>query len=254
MSESQLPLDRAFAVLGAVAVSDRALSITELAQLCALPVPTVHRLAAQLEDRGLLRRAIGTKKLVVGPNLVRLGAAAVTAATRADEVHRLLEALATEVGEHCQLGVREGNEVVYSDTARAARATGLHFQAGGRAPLHCSSSGKLFLADMSAAELDQWLKDTPREAMTKKTLVSERALRAAIKSAREQNWAASNEEMAIGVVGCAVPVRLSDGRLIAGLGISVPSARTSFEKLPSFRPAMLRTARAIAGAIEAAAH
>jgi DNA-binding IclR family transcriptional regulator len=251
MKSAEQPLDRAFAVLGAVVASDRALSITEIAQQCCLPVPTVHRIVAQLEDRALLKRALASKKLLVGASLVRLGAAAVEASTRSDEVHRILEALANELGEHCQLGMRSGNEVVYSDTVRAARSTGLHFQQGNRAPLYCCSTGKLFLAEMQPEEFEGWLKSIPRKPLTRRTLVSERALRAAVNGAREKGWAASNEEMAAGVVGCAVPVRMSNGRLVAALGISVPNARMSFGELEEFRPSMQRTALAIAKAIEA---
>jgi DNA-binding IclR family transcriptional regulator len=252
MKTAEQPMDRAFAVLAAVAQSDRALSITEIAERCDLPVPTAHRLVAQLEQRELLKRALSSKKVLVGPSLVRLGAAAVEASTRSDEVHRILEGLATEIGEHCQLGMRSGNEVVYSDTVRSARSTGLHFQQGNRAPLYCCSTGKLFLADMEPEEFEAWLKATPRRALTRRTLVSERALRAAVKAVRERGWAASNEEMAAGVVGCAVPVRISDGRLVAGLGISVPTARISFGELEEFRPSMQRAARAVANAIASA--
>lgn len=252
MKVTEQPMDRAFAVLAAVTQGDRALSITEIAQQCELPVPTVHRIVAQLEQRELLKRAIASKKVLVGPRLVRLGAAAVEASTRSDEVHRILEGLAAELGEYCQLGVRSGNEVVYSDTSYSARPTGLHFQQGNRAPLYCCSTGKLFLADMEPEELEAWLKAVPRQSFTRRTLVSERALRAAVKAVREQGWAASNEEMVAGVVGCAVSVRLEDGRLVAGLGISIPTARMSFEKLEAFRPTMQRAARAIAKAIEAA--
>jgi DNA-binding IclR family transcriptional regulator len=215
-------------------------------------VPTAHRLVAQLEQRELLKRALASKKVLVGPHLVRLGAAAVEASTRSDEVHRILEGLVAELGEHCQLGMRSGNEVVYSDTVHSARSTGLHFQQGNRAPLYCCSTGKLFLADMEPAEFEAWLKSIPRHSLTRRTLVSGRALRAAVKIVREKGWAASNEEMAAGVVGCAVPVRISNGRLVAGLGISVPTARMSFGELEEFRPSMQRAARAIAKAIEAA--
>lgn len=244
------PLDRALAILGAVAAADDALSMTEIAQRCALPLPTVHRIVAQLEQRALLKRVVGSKRLLVGPSLVMLGAKAVEAATRSDQVHRILESLANELGEHCQLGMRSGNEVIYSDTVRASRSTGLHFEQGNRAPLHCCSTGKLFLADMEAEVLESWLKSAPRTALTRRTLVSERALKAAIKAVREQGWAASNEEMAVGVVGCAVPVRMSNGTLVAGLGISVPSARTPFSQLEKFRPSMQRAAGALAKAVE----
>lgn len=233
-------------------VSDagRALSITEIALACSLPVPTVHRLVAQLEQRSLLKRALGSKKLLVGPSLVRLGAAAIRASVQQDRVHDFLVALARELGEHCQLGTRLDDEVVYTDTIRAVRSAGLHFEQGRRTPLYCSSIGKLFLAELTAVEFASWLKTHPREALTARTLVSERALRGAIKMVRESGWAMSNEEMALGVIGCAVPIRLSDGRLIAGLGISVPSPRMSLTELTSFRPAMEQTAASIVDAIE----
>jgi DNA-binding IclR family transcriptional regulator len=250
MSSADQPLDRAFAVMGAVAAGGRALSITEIAQQCRLPVPTVHRIVAQLEQRALLKRALGSRKVLVGANLIRLGAAAVDASMRFDDVHQALAALANEIGEHCQLGVRDGNQVVYSDTVRAAHSTGLHFEQGKRAPLYCSSIGKLWLAEMSNEEFEEWLKRVPREPLTRQTIVSERGLRAAVKAARSRAWSASNGEMAAGVVGCAVPVRLSNHALVAGLGVSVPSARMPFSELETLRVPMERAAQAIARAVE----
>ena len=250
MSSADQPLDRAFAVLGAVVAGGSALSITDIAHQCRLPVPTVHRIVAQLEQRALLKRALGSRKVLVGAHLVRLGASAVAASMRFDEVHKALETLANEIGEHCQLGIREGNQVVYSDTVRAARSTGLHFEQGKRAPLHCSSIGKLFLAEMSLDEFDRWLRSVPRESLTRQTIVSLSGLRVARKAVRTVAWAASNEEMAAGVVGCAVPVRLSDGALVAGLGVSVPIARIKYEELQALRQPMERAAQAIARAIE----
>lgn len=246
------PLDRALALMAAVADADRPLSITELAQGCGLPVPTAHRLVGQLEQRGLLKRAFASRKLVVGPPLVRFAAAVVQAAMRNDRTHQVLEALAVEIGEHCQIGFRSGNEVVYADTVRAARSSGLHFEQGRRAPLYCSSTGKLFLAEMTSQEFEGWLRDVQRPALTQRTIVSARGLRAVLKGVKATGWAMSNEEMAVGVVGCAVPIRLADGRLLAGLGISVPTARSSLEALPRFRPAMEKAAAEIARGAEEA--
>jgi hypothetical protein len=59
-------------------------------------------------------------------------------------------------------------------------------------------------------------------------------------------WAVSNEEFSPGVVGCAVPIRLPNGKLLAGLGVSVPSARTSFEKVTAFLPSLKAATREIA--------
>jgi len=239
------PLDRALAVLAALAGAARATSITEVAALCAMPVPTAHRLAGQLEARGLVKRALGSKKLLVGPALVQLGMAAAQAAVRSDRVHAVLAELAAKLGEPCQIGVRAGNEVVYVDTVRPARSAGLHFEQGRRAPIHSSSIGKIFLAEMPDGQLDLWLKNAELPRLTPATIVSARRMKAVVRDVRRDGWAASNQEFAPGVVGCAVPVRLPDGSLIAGLGISVPSARASFDEVKRHVPLLQRAAREI---------
>lgn len=243
------PIDRAFALLAALAGAARPTSMTDLAALCGLPVPSVHRLAGQLEARGLVKRVLGSKRLLVGPALVQLGIAATEASIRSDDVHRILVALAAKLGEPCQIGVRVGDEIVYVDTVRAARSSGLHFEQGRHAPIHSSSIGKIFLAEMPREQLDRWLKDAELARLTPATIVTPRKMRAVIEDVRSNGWAASNEEFAPGVIGCAVPIRLPNGSLIAGLGISVPSARASFDEVKGHVPLLLRAARQIGEAV-----
>jgi len=245
------PLDRALAVLDVVANASRPLSMTEIAGECDLPVPTVHRLVAQLEKRGLLKRALGSKKLLVGCELIKLGLSAIESSLRGDRPHQILVAFANQIGEHCQVAMRADNSLLYIDTARAFQSKGLHFEQGRRSPLHCTSIGKLFLAEISDAEFDWWLSHAPLEALTPRTIVSPVGLRQAISKVQREGWGTNNEELAVGVVGCAVPIRDFNGRLIAGLGISVPSARMSFSELPRFRPAMESAAAEIRAALPA---
>jgi IclR family transcriptional regulator, acetate operon repressor len=246
------PLDRALAVLTGVVAAARPVSVTEIASSCDLPVPTAHRLVAQLESRGLVKRALGSKKVVVGQTLLALSLSALDAALRGDRPHQILLALSAELGEHTQVGVRSGNDVLYVDTASAPRSSGgLLFEQGRRAPLHCTSIGKIFLAELPEDEFSWWLSHTPLPAVTPRTLTKPASLRAIVSKVRKGGWAASDDEFATGVVGCAVPIRSTDGKLIAGLGISVPSARLPLEKLTQFRPKMEKAASAIARALEA---
>jgi len=246
---SDQPLDRALAVLSTVADAARSISVTEIAVECGLPVPTVHRLVSQLERRGLLSRALGSKKLVVGRELVRLGTASIEGALRTDRPHHILAALANRLGEHCQIGRRFDDDVVYIDSATVHRTDGLYFQQGGRAPMHCTSTGKLFLAEMSDADLDFWLVHAHLKRMTPSTIVSAQALRTTVKMVRRETWATSIGELVVGVVGCAVPIRAASGRLIAGLGVSAPGARTPVEQLKKFKPLMQAAAAEIAAII-----
>ena len=226
----------------AVVAAARPVSMTEIAQVCGLPLPTVHRLVAQIEARGLIKRMLGSKKLGVGHRLLKLGFGAVEASLRADLPHQVLTALAERLGEHCQLGVRVDNSVVYVDTVKATSSQGLHFEQGRRSPLHCTSIGKLFLAEMPPGEFDWWLEHAELAVLRPNTITQPDQLKKAIKVVRKNGWATSNEEVAAGVVGCAVPVRDRAGKLVAGLGISVPNARVSHGQLAEFRPELEATA------------
>ena len=244
------PLDRALALLAGVAAAARPVSVADLAAECGLPGPTAHRLVAQLEKRGLLKRALGSKKVLVGETLLQLSLSALDAALRSDRPHQILLALAADLGEHVQMGIRSENDVLYIDTAKAPRSGGgLQFEQGRRAPLYCTSIGKIFLAELPEDEFSAWLAHNPLRAVTPRTITKTAALRTVISNVRESGWAISKDEFAVGVIGCAVPIRTSDGRLIAGLGISVPSARLPFKELERFRPRMEQAATAIAKAI-----
>ena len=243
------PLDRALAILSAVADAARPISVTAIAAECSLPVPTVHRLVSQLERRGLLSRVLGSKKLVVGRGLVKLGMACLEGALRTDRPHQILAILANRIGEHCQIGRRFEDAIVYIDSASVQRSDGLYFEQGGRAPMHCTSTGKLFLAEMSEADFDFWIAHAELTRLTPSTIVSAQALRIAIRRVRQEAWATTIGEFVVGVVGCAVPIRTSSGRLIAGLGVSAPDARTSPEQLKQYRPLMQAAAAEIATAI-----
>lgn len=199
----------------------------------------------------MVKRALGSRKLIVGAGLVRLGIGAAEAAMRSDRAHQILAALTEALGESCQIGVRVENEVVYVDSARTARSAGLHFEQGRHAPLPCTSIGKLYLAEMADEEFDSWLAHVTLRRLAPSTIVSKRRLKAVVRDIRRDGWAASNEEFVPGVVGCAVPIRLPNGSLLAGLGVSVPSARTSFGKVKAFLPSLTMAAREIAAAADA---
>jgi DNA-binding IclR family transcriptional regulator len=235
------------AVLEAVVDSGQALSLSEVARKLALPVPTVHRLFAQLEERQLLKRALGSRRILPGPRLVDLGMRIVAAAVRADPVHQVLETLAAEIGENCQIGQVRGRDVVYLDSAHAVRPATLRFEPGHHAPIHCSSTGKLFLAELEPRDLDLWIADLSLTRATPSTITSAARLRSVLAEVRRRGWAATNEEFVPGVVGCAVPLRRAPkGELVAALGISVPAARVPFQDLERFIPHLKRTAERIA--------
>src|SRR5690606_25765059 len=138
----------------------------------------------------------------------------------------------------------------YIDTARTTPSPGLHFEQGRRSPIHCTSIGKLYLAELTPSAFDAWLADANFTQLAPSTILSKEKFKAAIEEVRAQGWAANNEEFLPGLVGCAVPIRLSSGKLMAGLGLYVPTARMPFERIKDFLPALRTAAEKIATASE----
>jgi DNA-binding IclR family transcriptional regulator len=249
-SSGDQPLDRIFLVLESVLAAGNPITISEIAERVGLPTPTVHRLTAQLNNRGMLKRAIGSKRVLPGPRLVALGAQILEAAMLMDRPHASLQRLANEIGEHCQIGVVVDGEVHYVDTARVDQPSGLRFQPGRQAPLHCTSIGKLFLACLPDAELGRWLDGAHLHTYTDNTMVDRIQLGKSIRKIRKSGWAWNNEEYVAGVVGCAVPIRTSRGGFLAGLGLAAPASRLSFNKCEKLIPRLNMAADDVAKALD----
>lgn len=246
-SRSQ-PLDRLLSLLETVANCDRPVSITELSSAVGLPAPTVHRLVSQLLARGLLKRAVNSKRVLAGPRLVQFAAGILQSALLSDRSHLILTGLAGEISEHCQIGIVVSGEVLYVDTARIDQALSLQFEPGRRAPLHCTSIGKLYLAALPERQFQSWLAATPLSSFTARTIVEPAALERSVAAVREQNWASNEEEYVPGVVGCAVPVRIN-GRFVAGLGAAAPSVRFDRARMEAVVPLLRASAEALAKAL-----
>src|ERR1700744_3749289 len=182
------PLDRALAVLELVLAMPGRLSVATLAVEARLPMPTAARLVTHLEARRLIRRGLGTRHLSPGPRLIGLGLDAARAAVTGDAAHLLLAGLAARLGEHCQIGVVSETDVVYVDSVRGARAASLQFEPGERARIHCTSTGKLFLAEQDDAGLWGFLGNRPLLRHTATTVTDPAVLRDQVREARRRGW------------------------------------------------------------------
>ncbi|WGD54721.1 IclR family transcriptional regulator [Bradyrhizobium sp. CB1650] len=228
------PLDRAFAIVGHIASQTKAVSVAEIAQALALPLPTAHRLIGNLEERGLLQKALGTKRYVVGNQLVTLSAKVIGAAFRTARRHAVLCAVAGEIGEQCEIGVVRDNLVTYVDSVRVSQPQGLQFNPGEAAPLHCTSTGKIYMSRLPEKAREKLCSALALTKYTENTIVDRDRLMQILAETRQRGWAKTNEEYVKGVVGCAVPIVSPDRDLIACLGVSVPVARVSFTELDRF--------------------
>ena len=131
----------ALTLLELVAQSERPVSLAALTEASGLPaVRAAHPVAA-----GRRRHAAASPPARATS---AAGARDAMINSRCGERHRILDSLVDEIGETCNCTMLDGDEVVYLDRVETAWPLRVNLQPGSRVPLHCSASGKLFLAHM----------------------------------------------------------------------------------------------------------
>lgn len=241
---------RALTLLELVAQSGRPVSLAALTEASGLPKPSVLRILSRLADAGMLLREPASKSYVSGPRLAALARDAMINSPLRGERHRILDSLVDEIGETCNCTMLDGDEVVYLDRVETAWPLRVNLQPGSRVPLHCSASGKLFLAHMRREARERLLAAAPLPRYTPNTLCDMQALDPEFRSIRKEGASFDREEYLLGIVCMAVPI-LHGNRAVAAVALHAPLARLSIDAARAWLPRMQQAAAALARTYEA---
>ena len=218
---------RALALLGAFDEQHRRLTLTELAQRAALPVPTTHRLVGELVAWGALART-ASGEYVVGRRLWDLGLLAPVQTGLRQLASPFLHDIYAATLATVHLAVRDGGEVLYLDRLAGHASVPVVSTIGSRLPLHSTGVGKVLLAhappDVQAAALARLVRITPY------TITQPGTLRRQLARVVRDGYATTVEEMSLGACSVAVPIRRGED-VVAALGIVVPSLKKDRPRL-----------------------
>lgn len=239
------PTLRLFSLLEVVASKDQYFSLQSLVEETNIPKPTLHRMLQQLESAGLLERSVDSRQYGTGVRLRKLAENLLLNDTFHGARHGVLRALVNEVGESCNLTALSGSEVMYLDRVETPAPLRFYLHSGSRVPVHCSASGKLFLASMTPVQRQRLLGHAPLEAFTPKTLTHLEALEEEIKQVKRQGFALDNEEFLPGLMCVAVLVPSPEGRSNLCVAVQAPIMRLTPDKALGLLPALQRAADAL---------
>jgi DNA-binding IclR family transcriptional regulator len=228
-------------ILEAFHVDDGALSLSELYRRTGISKASVHRLAQELVDWGMLERS-GAGGYRLGMRAFELGSRVPRYRVLRDAVRPYMENLHYVMKEPVYLAVLDGLEVLYLEKVvpgpRGARPS----RTAGRMPLHCTATGKVLLAFSEPALLEEVLA-RPLARLTPSTIVRPPVLREQIDRAREAGHALESEETAVGYCSVAVPLFGGSGLLLGALSITAPAFRAH---VPHYVSALTAVSRQVA--------
>ena len=216
---------RALDVLEALAAAGGTASLTDLAAACGLPLPTLHRLASTLADRGYLRQA-PNRRYSLGSRLVPLGTDA--HALLGERALPVLRGLAELTGESANLAVLTQGRAEHVAQAPGRHTMRTFTEVGNRVALHCTGVGKALLAAIAPAHAARLLGTAPLEAPTAATLTDPAAVRAELALIRERGYALDEGEMEVGVRCVAVGM---PGAAPMAVSVSGPAARMTDDRI-----------------------
>ena len=218
-------LERMFALLDVLASRDDTMTLKEISERTGLHPSTTHRILNDLSiGRFVERPEVGCYRL--GMRLFELGNAVKARLSVRDAALGPMRELHRRSQQPVNLSLRQGDEIVYVERAFSERSGMQVVRAiGGRAPLHLTSTGKLFLAAEDDSRVRSYATRTGLAGNNRNSLTRLPDLLRALTLARETGVAHDNEELELGVRCMAAGIYDDQGKLVAGLSISAPADR-----------------------------
>jgi len=237
---------RAITVLKALGRSTNAYGVTELGTATGLSKATVFRLLGALENEGMVARDGSSGAYRLGPQVISLGASALSTTDLRAIAHDELVRLADESGETATLEILADAEVVVVEEVQARFLLGATPEIGRSWPVHATSTGKLLLA---LAERTPTLPRLTRFAS--RTITSRKELDRQIARIRRHGYAVAVDELEPGLVAMAAPVRNHLGYVVAALSLNAPGTRLGPKRRRALIPRLCRAANRVSARLGA---
>jgi DNA-binding IclR family transcriptional regulator len=162
--------------------------------------------------------------------------------SRWDFARPFLEELSERVGETVNLITLQGTDVAFVESVEAPTALRVGSRHGAVMPAHCTSGGKLLLAQLTDDEIVQRYPGKRLAAMTDKSIATREELLVELHKASRRGYATNFGESESGISGVAVLVTDGSGRPKCALAVSAPSSRLSQARVKELVEDMRKTA------------
>ncbi|MGB3288512.1 MAG: IclR family transcriptional regulator [Burkholderiaceae bacterium] len=238
-------LERAMLLLDVLAQHTDPVPLKDLAAATGLHTSTTHRILNDLVVGRYVER-VDSGLYQLGMRLLELGSLVKGRLNVREVALEPMRELHKLTGQTINLSLQQGDEIVYIERAWSERSGMQVVRAiGGRAPLHLTSTGKLFLSVSDPRQVKAYAMRTGLAGTTRNSITQTDQLERDLALVRRHGYSRDNEELEMGVRCIAAGVYDDGGKLQAGLSISAPAERMRDEWIPI----LLRTAAQISEAL-----
>lgn len=241
-------LDRALRILALVAAGP-GLSLSEIAEVSALPASTAYRMLTTLQAHGMVEFDEADQLWSIGVETFRMGSAFLRRRKLVDRARLAMQKAMEESGETANLGVAEEDCVVFISQVETHEAIRAFFRPGTRSPFHASGIGKAILAYLPHERATAIAERAGLPAYTSKTISDLSRLDEELTAIRERGYAVDDEERFAGMRCVAAAIFNEYGEPVAGVSLSGPTVRVTEQRARMLGQAVRRTADEITRSI-----
>ncbi|MBV6304830.1 IclR family transcriptional regulator [Candidimonas humi] len=218
-------LERAMQLLDVLARQPEPVALKDIAAVTGLHTSTAHRILNDLVAGRYVER-VDSGLYQLGMRLLELGSLVKGRLNVREVALDAMRELHKITGQTVNLSLQQGDEIVYVERAWSERSGMQVVRAiGGRAPLHLTSTGKLFLSMSDPRQVRAYAMRTGLAGTTRNSITKLDQLERDLALVRRHGYSRDNEELELGVRCIAAGVYDDTGKLQAGLSISAPAER-----------------------------
>jgi len=226
-----------------LAKQDKGMTSQQIETTLALPRTTVFRLLRTLCAEQMIEKR--EKKYFCGSDLMNIGLQIINS----DRLHQVaiphVQRLALKTGHTAHLAVPHHGTALIVEVFDSPHPLKVASRPGMRALMHCSSTGKVFLAFLYYDNLDLMFENKELEKCTAKTITDVTSLRKELQGVMALGYAVDDQEYNMDVRCVAAPVRDNRGVVVAAIGITAPAASFSKAQIPTVAAQVKEAACAI---------
>lgn len=233
-------VERALAVLDALADGGSELGTNELARRTGINASTVSRLLATLASARMVEHVPATGRYRLGPRLLQLGSLVLGRLDLRDIARPHLQELVGLTGETATLSAPGEHDAITVDFVQGNASVQSVARLGRPSIGHATAAGKVLLAFGDAG-----LPPGRLQALTPRTVTDRRRLEAELARIARHGYAEAVGEREPDLNAIAAPVYDADGRLSGIVGVQGPASRFGREAMRAAVAPLLAAARAI---------
>lgn len=228
-SEGMAGLAKGLAILEGFEKSRPKMTISQAAEFAGLSPSAARRCLLTLEEAGYLSH--NGKYFQPTPRMIRISAAYMDTSPLGLHAQPFLDEARDMLDESVSLAVWDDKDCLFVARASASQIVSTDIAVGVRLPVHASATGRVLLSAMEDGEVRKFLELHPAERRTALTVTNVDALMQIVQHARKADYAASSEELEMGMHSLAVPVRDSRAACVGAISVSAFTGRVTLEEL-----------------------